>query len=72
MLMSRSVPLKCWLSFAESDNQTSMTLIDAGRQDLHLNQPLEWNPEPWVEDLGDAPLEPLEQLALFGMLVEFH
>ena len=69
MLLNRSVPLGQWLHFAESDKQTSMSLIDAGRQDVLLNLPLEWNPQPWIEDSGVAPLEPLDYLALFGMLV---
>ena len=72
ILMNRSVPLGWWLSFPESHNQTFMPLIDAARQDCLLNQPFAWNPAPWGEDSGDDPLEPLEQLALFGMLVESH
>ena len=71
-LMNRSVPLGWWLSFPESHNQMFMLLIDAARQDCLLNQPFAWNPAPWGEDSGDDPLEPLEQLALFGMLVESH
>ena len=72
MLMNRSIPLGWWLSFTESQNQTFMPLIDAGREGCLLNQSFEWSPAPWGEDSGDDPLEPLEQLALFGMLVEKH
>ena len=71
-LMNRSVPLGWWLSLPESQHQVFIPLIDASPQDCLLNQPLQWNPEPWGGDAGDDPLEPLEQLALFGMLVEKH
>ena len=71
-LMNRAVPLGWWLSFSESHNQIFMPLIDAARQDCLLNKPFAWNPAPWGKDSGDDPLGPLEQLALFGMLVEMH
>ena len=71
-LMNRSVPLGWRLSFTESQNQTFMPLIDAGREDCLLNQSFEWSPTLWGEDSDDDPLEPLELLALFGMLVETH
>ena len=69
-LMNRSVPLGWWLSFSEPRYQIFMPLIDAARQDCLLNQPFAWNPAPWGADSGDDTLEPLEQLALLGMLLE--
>ena len=69
-LANGPAPLGWWLSFPESQQQTFLPLIDPGRQDCCLNQALEWNPEPWGDEAGNDPLEPLEQLALFGMLME--
>ena len=71
-LMNRSDSLGWWLSLSESQHQAFIPLIDASPQDCLLNQPLQWNPELWGGDAGDDQLEPLEQLALFGMLVEQH
>ena len=69
-LTNGPAPLGWWLSFPESQHQTFLPLIDPGRQDCCLNQVLEWKPEPWGDEAGNDPLEPLEQLALFGMLME--
>ena len=69
-LTNDPAPLGWWFSFPESQQQTFLPLIDPGREDCCLNQVLEWNPEPWGDEAGNDPLEPLEQLALFGMLME--
>lgn len=69
-LMNVRGMLGWWFSFPDSLQQSFMELIDIDRDERLLNQVFDGNIELSDGLHGDEPLEPLEHLALLGMLKE--
>ena len=68
--MSSSVPLGWWLSVTAEEQTEWLALVDSDAGEVLLDQTLPWCPLDWDGDTDQAPLSPLQHLALTALQQE--
>lgn len=65
-----SAPLGWWLSFSENEAEGWLPLIDPDRGEQRLDAAMTWSPDPVIDESSQDTLSPLDQLGLYGMVLE--